>query len=365
MLAACDLEKYAQHIQLKNIGKSGQLKLRNSKVLCVGLGGLGTPVCTYLVKAGIGEIGIIDGDVVELGNLPRQILYSENDVGKLKVDVCKEKLHQLNVDCNICCYSEFLTEDNALSIISDYDVVIDCSDNFATRYLVNDACCHLKKANISASVFEFNGMLSVFSVEGPCYRCLFEDISNKAMPNCSDSGVLNTFVGFLAVLQAHEAMKYILSIGPPSVGKVFVIDGLSLSIKQLTLNKNQKCEACSIKKDFSELSRPVFLSCTHSGAITYNEFLSIKNGCDDFLLIDIRDERDFKDYHLNSALNISVETVLDEMPIKNKMVRIILYCQTGKRSAFVREMLTKEGYANVFDIEGGVNNIRAIESAQH
>lgn len=358
MLTPYDLERYAQHLRLNNIGHSGQLKLKASKVLCIGLGGLGTPICLYLANAGIGKIGILDGDRIERSNLPRQILYSESDLGQHKTIVCSKKLRGVNSACHITEYPLYLTEENALAIIKNYDIVIDCSDNFATRYLISDACCHLNKINVSASLVGFNGIFTIFpGSAGPCYRCLFETISDETQPNCNEAGVLNTFVGFIALLQAHETVKFILKIGSSVIGKIFTINGLSMKIQQLNLNKNPKCPTCSLKIGFTNLKRPIFHKHTCSNTITYNKFLSMIKSKNTYLLIDVRNESEYKHNHLNTSINIPANKIATHLPTTNKTATIILYCQTGRRSALARDKLLANGYKNVFDIEGGIGLI--------
>ncbi len=358
MLTRHDTECYAQHICLDNIGQSGQLKLKKAKVLCIGLGGLGTPVCLYLAKAGIGTIGLVDGDSIECSNLPRQILYSENDIGRYKVDVCAEQLQRITPDCRVHIHQEYLSQANALTIINDYDMVIDCCDNFATRYLINDACCQLNKINISASIFKYNAMLCIFpGNSGPCYRCLFENFSEFHKPNCSEAGVLNTFAGFIALLQAHETVKSILQLNYTDMSKVLTIDGLSMRIHCLNLNKNLHCVACAQKTDFFDLERPTYHKVMCADSISYHEYLALRKVDSAILLIDVRNPDEFAQYHLATAINMPLDTIKDTLSILDKQATIVLYCQTGKRSLLAKQQLSSYGFNNVLDIYGGLAEV--------
>ena len=280
MLTSRELCKFNHHILLNEIGIEGQLKLKNAKVLCVGAGGLGTPVCLYLASAGIGTIGIIDGDQIALSNLPRQILYTEKDIGKYKSIVCKNKLTRVNPDSKVTAYQKYLTDRNAIDIIDDYDIIIDCSDNFATRYLANDICHKLDKINVFACIHKFNGLCTVFHGKtGPCYRCLFETISDDAQPNCADSGILNTVAGIVGLMQVHETVKMILGMESSLKGEVLIINTLTMTFRKIKLQINPSCVLCSSDKRPGEISKSRFYKTNYSAVrtntIPYNQFLEM------------------------------------------------------------------------------------------
>lgn len=246
MLNAEEFERYQRHMALEEVGYSGQQRLKDAKVLCVGLGGLGSPLCLYLASMGIGTLGIIDGDEVSRNNLHRQVLYRDDQCGLKKVELAASYLKSVNPNCDIRLHNHFLTEDNAISIIEQYDIVADCSDNFSTRYLVNDTCCHLKKINVFASIQKFQGHCTVFPAQGgPCYRCLFEKPPTQPIPNCAEAGVLSTTAGIMGLFQANEVAKCILGIGQPYINKLMIFDALTGSMKFMNLKRSPDCSTCS------------------------------------------------------------------------------------------------------------------------
>lgn len=255
MLSSNECEQYSKQIALDQIGFDGQLKLKNAKVLCVGAGGLGTAASLYLASAGVGTIGIVDGDCVERNNLPRQILYALDDIGRNKAAVAKEKLKQVNSNCIIEIYDSFLRKSNALEIMCNYDIILDCSDNFATRYLISDACWCLDKVNVAASVDQFNSQCIVFyGKRGPCYRCLYQESSGQhQIRNCQQSGVLNTVAGMTGVLQANEVIKCILGLNEKNSALV-VMDLLAMKFKKLSLTRDPECKLCSGEITFADIN---------------------------------------------------------------------------------------------------------------
>lgn len=245
LLNAEELERYQRQMALKEVGYSGQQRLKAAKVLCVGLGGLGSPLCLYLAAMGVGTLGVIDGDHVARNNLPRQVLYRTDQCTLQKAETAGLYLNSINPNCNLQIHNHYLMEENAVSIIEPYDIVADCSDNFSTRYLVNDTCCYLKKINVFASVQQFQGHCTVFPAQGgPCYRCLFEKPPTEFVPNCAEAGILNTTVGMMGLLQANEVMKCILGIGQAYINKLMIFDALTGSIKFLNLKRSPDCSTC-------------------------------------------------------------------------------------------------------------------------
>jgi len=249
------IKRYSRHIILPEVGGKGQKKLQNSKILCVGAGGLGSPVAFYLAAAGVGTIGIIDMDKVDISNLQRQILHSCSDIGKLKVDSAKETLNSINPDVNVLTYAEKLTSKNVKDIIKNFDIVVDGCDNFATRYLVNDACYFDKKPNIYGSVFQFEGRATVFVPDdGPCYRCLhpFPPPAGE-VPSCQEAGVLGVLPGLIGLIQATETIKLILGLGKSLKGRLLLYDALSLSFREVKIKKDPNCPLCGEKPKIKSL----------------------------------------------------------------------------------------------------------------
>ena len=240
------ISRYSRHLIMPEVGVEGQEKLINSKVLCIGAGGLGSPLALYLAAAGVGNLGILDFDVVDFSNLQRQIIHSEMNVGTLKVDSAKERLEELNSDINITTYNERLTSENAMEIFKGYDLVIDGTDNFATRYLVNDTCVLLGIPNVYGSIFRFEGQVSVFDAKrGPCYRCLYPEPPPPGLvPSCAEGGVLGILPGIIGTMQAAEAIKLIIEKGTPLIGKLLFLDVMEMKIDELTLRKDKNCPIC-------------------------------------------------------------------------------------------------------------------------
>lgn len=249
-LSDTELQRYARHLVLPHIGITGQQKLKNAKILCIGAGGLGSPALLYLAAAGIGTLGIIDDDIVSLENLQRQVLYNNLDIDDKKADKAKTKLKAFNTDIDIKSYCKKLTETNAEELIKIYDVILDCSDNFATRFLINDTCVKLQKPNVSASALQFEGQCSIFCTEnGPCYRCLYKTAPPQDLiPNCKVAGIMGVLPGMLGTIQANEAIKLILNIGTPLIGEILTVNTLDLEFRKLKLKKNVNCPICSNHK---------------------------------------------------------------------------------------------------------------------
>ncbi|MEE8483911.1 MAG: molybdopterin-synthase adenylyltransferase MoeB [Nitrospinota bacterium] len=257
--------RYARHIILPEVGGEGQAKLLESKVLCLGAGGLGSPIALYLTAAGVGKIGIIDFDVVDHSNLQRQILHSTNDVGRLKVDSAKETLEGMNPDVEVVTYNARLSSENALDIIKEYDIIVDGCDNFPTRYLVNDSCVLLEKTNVHGSIFRFEGQVTVFkNPEGPCYRCMYPEPPPPGMvPSCQEAGVLGVLPGVIGCLQAVEAIKVILGKGDVLIGKLLLYDALKAEFRKLNVRRDPECPICGDNPTIKEL-------------IDYEEFCGIR-----------------------------------------------------------------------------------------
>jgi adenylyltransferase/sulfurtransferase len=359
-----ELARYSRHLTLPEVGKEGQEKLKQAKVLIIGAGGLGNSAAMYLAAAGIGTIGIVDFDKIELSNLQRQVLYSAEDIGKEKTTTIKKQLKKINNNIEILEYNEKLTSKNAKEIIKDYDLVIDGSDNFPTRYLVNDACVLLKKPNVYGSIFRFDGHASVFSYqEGPCYRCLFPNPpSPHLVPNCAEAGVLGVLPGIIGTIQATEAIKIILEKGDILSGSYLIYNALGMSFKKLKLKKNGNCDVCSKNPKIKELiDYEEFCNNKkeETNEITVKELKKLIDKKEDFILIDIREEFEQQLCKLNNAIMISfTESIKNNLSFfdnldKNK--KIVLYCHTGQRSSYTLNILKKKGFTNLKNLVGGID----------
>ncbi len=254
-LSAAELSRYSRHLILPEVGMEGQQKLKAARVLCIGAGGLGSPLALYLAAAGIGTLGLVDFDVVDASNLQRQIIHSTKDIGRSKLDSAEEKLVALNPGLNVIKHETMLSSANALEILKDYDIVADGTDNFPTRYLVNDACVLLRKPNVYGSIFRFEGQASVFATrEGPCYRCLYPEPPPPGMvPNCAEGGVLGILPGLVGVIQATEVIKLILGKGEPLIGRLLLVDALTMRFRELKLRKNPDCPVCGANPTVTRL----------------------------------------------------------------------------------------------------------------
>lgn len=350
--------RYSRHISLEEVGESGQQKLLDSKVLMIGAGGLGCPALQYLAGAGIGTIGIMDGDTVDESNLQRQILFSTSDIGTKKVLAAKARLEGLNPEIAINAYAENLTQENALKIISDYDLVIDGTDNFATRYLVNDACVKLNKPFIYGAIHKFEGQLSVFNLnDGPTYRCLFPDPpQSDQIPNCAEVGVLGVLPGIVGTLQATEAIKIILGIGEPLSGKLKMVNLLSNQESTVEFARNEaQIEKALALWDTANYDQD---SCeTIPVSLTWEQIYTL----DDVLFLDVREPYETPKLGRENVLNIPMNEIPERLNELRSDQPLVVFCQHGIRSqhviAFLHEKLKGQRLINA---EGGIVTTTAI-----
>jgi len=359
--------RYARHVVIPGIGLSGQKRLANAKVLCIGAGGLGSPVLLYLAAAGVGTLGIVDHDLVDESNLQRQIIHGEADIGSPKTQSAKERIHEINSAVKINIYSQGINRENALEIISDYDVVVDATDNFATRYLINDACVLLKKPCVWGSIYRFDGQGSVFfSTVGPCYRCLHPEPPAKELaPNCAVGGVFGVLCATIGSVQATETIKLITGVGEVMVGELLIYDALDSSFEKITLKKDPTCPICSTNPTQTGLMDDYDAFCSVS-LFEKNEFdvpLISASGLQELLasgtnfqLVDVREPDEWEEGIINPALLLpqgefysgaAVTQLSQENPI-------ILYCKSGQRSANCAVALTKAGFKDVASLDGGM-----------
>jgi len=362
-----EILRYSRHLLIPEVGLEGQRKLKNSSALVIGTGGLGSPVALYLAAAGIGRIGLVDYDVVDKSNLQRQVIHGTSTVGMLKVESARAKLTDLNPDIQIDVYNEPFTSENAMRIAKDYDVLIDGTDNFPTRYLTNDVCVFLGKPNIYGSIFRFDGQLSVFyAKEGPCYRCLFPEPPPPGLvPSCAEGGVLGVLPGTIGTLQATEALKVLLGIGDPMIGRLLLYNALDMSFDFVKLKKNPKCRVCGPNADIKEL-------------IDYEEFCGVPghdhedgsagSGLDitapelservkvnHLKLLDVREPHELEISALPNAVNIPLGQLASRLTELDSADDMVVFCKGGTRSARALELLASAGFKKVKNLKGGIN----------
>jgi len=360
--------RYSRHLLMPEVGLSGQIKLKNSSALVIGTGGLGSPVALYLAAAGIGRIGLVDYDTVDSSNLQRQVIHGTSTVGKLKVDSARDRLVDLNPDIQIDVYNEPYTSENALRIAKDYDVIIDGTDNFPTRYLTNDVCVMLGKPNIYGSIFRFDGQVSVFyAKEGPCYRCLFPEPPPPGLvPSCAEGGVLGVLPGTIGTLQATEAIKVLLGIGEPLIGKLLLYNALDMSFDFVKLKKNPKCRVCGPNADIKELiDYEEFCGVpghhaddTSAGAgwdITAQDLQERLEREPNLMLLDVREPHELEISAIKGAKNIPLGEVAERMSELDSAEEMIVFCKRGSRSARAIEILASAGFKKMKNLKGGIN----------
>lgn len=365
-LSQDEILRYSRHLIMPEVGMAGQLKLKSASVLLIGTGGLGAPLGQYLAAAGVGRIGLVDFDVVDYSNLQRQVTFSTADVGRRKTEAARERLQGLNPEIQIDLHETRLTSENALELIRDYDVVADGTDNFPTRYLVNDACVLAGKPNVYGSIFRFEGQVSVFGLEdGPCYRCLYAEPPPPGLvPSCAEGGVLGVLPGIVGALQANEVIKLILGVGVPLKGRLLLFDALSMQFKQLKLRRNPDCPLCGDHRTIGAL-------------IDYNEFCGIPgeheeekdtvnipeitpvqlksrlDAGDDLFILDVREPHEYQICHLEGHL-----IPLNDLPRRvgelDSAREIVVHCRSGQRSAQAVEFLQKAGFKKVANLAGGI-----------
>ncbi len=356
--------RYSRHLIMPEVGMEGQLKLKAAKVLCIGAGGLGSPLALYLAAAGVGTLGVVDFDVVDYTNLQRQVIHTTADVGRKKLDSAAEKVKAINPFIQLRPFETRLTSENALQLFRDFDIIVDGTDNFPTRYLVNDACVLTGKPNVYGSIFRFEGQVSVFATrEGPCYRCLYPEPPPPGLvPSCAEGGVLGILPGLVGVMQATEAIKLILGKGEPLIGRLLLVDALGMRFRELKLRKNPDCPACGTHPTVTKL-------------IDYNEFCGIRgeekpvasnvpeiqpeelkarlDAGEDIFILDVREPHEYQICNLNGYL-----IPLGELPKRahelDSSREIVAHCRSGVRSAKAVTFLQQAGFRKVKNLAGGI-----------
>ncbi len=364
-LESSDLERYARHITMPEVGLEGQKKLRAASVLCIGLGGLGSPASMYLAAAGIGRLGLVDFDRVDRSNLQRQVIHGESDIGRPKLESAIETLREINPDVRIDGYEERITSANAMEIAKPYDVILDGTDNFATRYLSNDLAVLLGKPNVYGSIFRFEGQCSVFAphLGGPCYRCLFPDPPDPGtVPSCAEGGVLGVLPGIVGNLQALEAIKLILGIGKPLIGRLVHFDALQFSFREIRLRKDEECVICGKNPSIRELidyeqfcagPEPVADESAPMEEISVEE-LQEKLQDPEVFLLDVREQQEFDMCRIPNSVLIPLGEVPARMEEIPKDRQVYVHCRSGVRSANAVKFLQQAGYETIANVEGGI-----------
>lgn len=365
-----DFKRYSRHLIMPEVGVEGQKRLKASRVLCVGTGGLGSPLAFYLAAAGIGTLGLVDFDTVDESNLQRQILHSTNDIGRPKVVSATEKLKALNPDLNVVQITDRITSDNALQLFAEYDVIVDGTDNFATRYLVNDACVLLGKPNVYGSIFRFDGQATVFfPPEGPCYRCLYpEPPPAELVPNCAEGGVLGILPGIIGVIQATETVKIILGRGRTLQGRLMLYDALDMSFREMKVRKNPKCPICGPNKTITALiDYEAFCSggnladhakpAAEPAPVREMESKTLHarvSGGESLVILDVRNPEEIDICRIAGSVVIPLPELPKRLAELNAGDEIVVHCKSGRRSLKAIEILQEAGFRNLHNLTGGI-----------
>jgi len=355
-----ELNRYARHFAIPEFGLSGQQKLKDSKVLVVGAGGLGSPVLLYLAAAGVGTLGIVDFDTVDLSNLQRQVLYNVEDIGQSKALLAKKRLLAMNPNLNIRVYQEAFTKDNALELVAQYDVVADGTDNFPTRYLVNDACVLQGKVNVYASIFRFEGQVSVFNLtkedgsRGPNYRDLFPAPPPPDMvPNCAEGGVLGVLPGIIGSLQACEVIKVLTGVGEPLSGRLFLFDAAAFTTRVLKFPINPALEIKGLI-DYDEFCGiPSQKIAEEEGELSVQSLAKMQEAGEDFFLLDVREAYEYEADHMGGKL-IPLGNLPDSIAVLPRDKKIVVHCRSGQRSKKAVQLLAAKGFSKVYNLTGGI-----------
>jgi len=363
-----EIHRYSRHLLIPEVGLEGQQKLKAASVLVIGTGGLGSPVALYLAAAGIGRIGLADYDIVDFSNLQRQVIHGESKLGVLKVESARERMLDINPDIQVDVYNEIFTSENAMRIAEPYDLIIDGTDNFPTRYLVNDLCVLTGKPNVYGSIFRFDGQASVFYAEdGPCYRCLFPEPPPPGLvPSCAEGGVLGILPGTIGTIQATEAIKQILGIGDSLIGKLLLYNALDMSFDFVKLRKNPNCLVCSDDPEVTELidyeefcGMPVSDHDAGSAGgewdITASDLNGRLNAGDAIRMIDVREPHELAISKLDGAELIPLGQLASRMHELDSAEEIVLFCKMGSRSVRALEVLASAGFRKIKNLEGGIN----------
>jgi molybdopterin/thiamine biosynthesis adenylyltransferase/rhodanese-related sulfurtransferase len=362
-----EILRYSRHLLIPEVGLDGQRRLKGSAALIIGAGGLGSPVALYLAAAGVGRIGLVDYDVVEASNLQRQVIHRSSGLGKLKVESAREALLDLNPMVEVAAYDEPFSSDNAMRIAREYDILLDGTDNFPTRYLTNDVSVFLGKPNVYASIYRFDGQVSVFdSTKGPCYRCLFPEPPPPGLvPSCAEGGVLGVLPGTIGTIQATEALKVLLGIGEPLIGRLLLYNALDAEFEYVKVKKNPACRLCGPQADISELidyeqfcGVPGHDRAEEAAGRTLDisaSELAERMAGDPLVLLDVREPHELKISSLPGALNIPLGTLAARLSELDTARDMVVFCKSGARSSRALELLAGAGFKKIKNLKGGIN----------
>jgi molybdopterin/thiamine biosynthesis adenylyltransferase/rhodanese-related sulfurtransferase len=366
-LTVDEVRRYSRHLIIPDVGMKGQKRLKNAKVLCVGAGGLGSPALLYLAAAGVGTLGVIDFDVVDESNLQRQIIHGQSDVGRPKALSARDSIKEVNPYVNVVVHAEALTNDNVMEIFAGYDLIVDGTDNFATRYMVNDACVLLGKPYVWGSIYRFDGQASVFWAEyGPCYRCLYPEPPPPGMvPSCAEGGVLGVLCASIGSIQVNEAIKLLTGIGEPLVGRLMIYDALEMTYRNLNIKKDPDCPICGKNPTITELiDYDAFCGVVSADAqeaaagstITAAELKAMLDSKDDIFLIDVREPNEYEIVSIPGSVLIPKDKFLNGSALERlpQDRRIVLHCKSGARSAECLAVVKNAGFSDAVHLGGGV-----------
>lgn len=361
-----EVARYSRHLIMPEVGMDGQLKLKSASVLCIGAGGLGSPVAMYLGAAGVGRIGIVDFDVVDYSNLQRQVIHGTPDVGRSKLDSARDRLNAINPEVTVETHDVALSSENALELLANYDVIVDGTDNFPTRYLVNDACVILGKPNVYGSIFRFEGQASVFATkDGPCYRCLYPEPPPPGLvPSCAEGGVLGILPGVVGTIQATEAVKLIIGVGEPLINRFMIYDALRMKFRELKLQKDPDCPVCGETPTVTELI-DYEQFCGITGAATEDvssealdttvEDLKTRiDGKDEVLVLDVREPQEFQICRIPGSTLIPLNDLPQRLAELEGYKDMVVHCKSGVRSAKAVKLLHEAGFSDAKNLRGGI-----------
>ena len=364
-LSNLEVQRYSRHLIMPEVGMDGQRKLKAARVLCVGAGGLGSPAAMYLAAAGVGTLGLVDFDVVDYSNLQRQILHGTSDVGRSKLQSARDRLEVLNPEITIETHEVALSSANALDLFKSYDIILDGTDNFPTRYLVNDACVLLGKPNAYGSIFRFEGQASVFGMpNGPCYRCLYPEPPPPGLiPSCAEGGVLGVLPGIIGTIQATEAIKLIIGVGEPLVGRFLIYDALRMKFRELKLRKDPNCKLCGTNPSITQLidyeqfcgvTQEQPLTETSDFEITVEDLKKKVDTSDDFFLLDVREPQEYQICAISGSTLIPLGELPKRLGELEGQSNLIVHCRSGVRSAKAVTLLRESGFSNAKNLKGGI-----------
>jgi molybdopterin/thiamine biosynthesis adenylyltransferase/rhodanese-related sulfurtransferase len=361
-----EIARYSRHLIMPEVALDGQKKLKQARVLTIGAGGLGSPLAMYLAAAGIGTIGIVDFDVVDESNLQRQIIHGTSDLGRPKMESARDRIQDINPNVHVEAFEEALTSENALEIFEDFDVIVDGTDNFPTRYLVNDACVLTGKPNVYGSIFRFEGQASVFyAEEGPCYRCLYPEPPPPGLvPSCAEGGVLGILPGAIGTIQATETVKLILGIGEPLIGRLLLYDALSMRFREMKLRKDPGCPVCGENPTVTELidyqefcGIPQANTQAQADEVPEISVLELKgrmdNGAEKVSVLDVREPHEYEVANIGARL-IPLGELPERLVELDRDENFAVHCKTGGRSARAVKLMQEAGFQNVYNVKGGI-----------